>query len=145
FVAVAPAVAAPSHRVRVTVVTDSVGAMLRYDRRAQTLLGRRFVWQLELGECRRLVSTGCTVQGTAGPPPSALDTVRSLGRRVGKILVVFVGYNEDGSGYAHGIDQVVRAAVAAGARSVVWVTLGGRETAYTRYYHAMNHLIRAAQ
>jgi hypothetical protein len=133
-----------AHRVRVTVISDSVGASLLFNPRARAALGRTLDWQLEMEACRRLASPSCTVQGTAGPPPSALDTVRGLPTSLGKILVVFVGYNEDGTGYARGIDELMRSARARGVQRVVWLTLSERSSQYHYYYHLMNRTIRAA-
>ena len=56
------------------------------------------------------------------------------------MLVVKVGYNESARGYRQGIDRVMRAALAEGAKAVVWVTL--RET--NDSYHETNVVIRTA-
>jgi len=56
------------------------------------------------------------------------------------VLVVDVGYNEGPAGFGAGIDRVVRAATAQGARGIVWVTL--RET--LSLYHDTNVAIRKA-
>ncbi len=64
---------------------------------------------------------GCPYQGST--PPNALQTVQSLGRSLGDVLIVYVGYNESSSGYGKGIDQIMRAALSEGAKGVVWVTL----------------------
>jgi hypothetical protein len=67
--------------------------------------------------------------------------VQSLGRSLGDVLIVDVGYNESAFGYREGIDRVMRAALAQGATGVVWVLL--RET--RDIYRQTNVVIRAAQ
>jgi hypothetical protein len=138
---VSAAGAAPVARkapVRVTFVGDSVAASIAYTPAARAQLRRGLVVRLDLAVCRRLVQPSCSYRGRR--PPSALDVVRSLGRSLGTVLVVKVGYNESAQGYREGIDEVMRAALAQGARGVVWVTL--RET--RDVYHWTNDAIRAA-
>ncbi len=110
--------------LRVTFVGDSVPEAITYVPAARRRLAYGFVVKLDLRVCRRLWTPSCTFQGS--PPPSALDAVRSFGRRLGDVLIVDVGYNEGPVGYGTGIDRVMRAARAQGAVGVVWVTL--RET-----------------
>src|SRR5207244_111588 len=76
----------------------------------------------------------------AGTPPSALETVEELGDELGPVVVVDVGYNDAPDGYADGLDEVMRALVAAGVKRVVWVTL--EET--TPGWLAIDEQIRAA-
>ena len=110
--------------VRVTFVGDSVPASISYIPAAQAQLRRGLHVRLDLKVCRRLVQPSCTYQGTTAS--SALEAVKGYGRSLGRVLVVNVGYNESADGYRHGIDRVMRAALAQGASGVVWVTL--RET-----------------
>lgn len=93
---------------------------------------------LDLKVCRRLVAPSCTYHGVT--PTTALGAVQAQGRRLGSVLVVKVGYNDGATGYAKGIDQVMRAAVRRGVSGVVWVTL--RETSST--YHWTNVAIKRA-
>ena len=87
---------------------------------------------LDLKVCRRLVAASCPYQGKA--PTTALEAVRGYGHSLGDVLIVDVGYNEDGRGYPQGIDELMKAALAQGAQRVVWVTL--RET--RGVYHPAN-------
>ena len=66
--------------------------------------------------------------------------MRGYGHSLGDVVIVDVGYNEDGRGYPQGIDELMRAALAQGAKRVVWVTL--RET--RGVYHPANMAIRSA-
>ena len=130
-----PAAAASA---RVTFVGDSVAASIEYAPGARRVLRNGLRVTLDLRVCRRLVARSCSFQGAT--PPTALEAVRRRGRSLGDVLVVDVGYNEPARGYGQGIDHVMRAALAQGARAVVWVTL--RET--RPLYHATNVAIKAA-
>jgi hypothetical protein len=131
--------AATGAPVRVTFVGDSVPASIMYSPRAKSILARGLATRLDLRVCRRLATASCSYQGAA--PTSALQSVQSLGRSLGDVLIVDVGYNESASGYREGIDRVMRAARAQGATGVVWVLL--RET--RDIYRETNAVIRAAQ
>jgi hypothetical protein len=130
--------AAANAPVRATFVGDSVPASIAYAPLAQAELARGLRVRLDLRVCRRLVAPSCSYQGST--PSTALQAVQSYGRSLGAVLVVKVGYNESAQGYRQGIDQVMRAALAEGAKAVVWVTL--RET--TDSYHQTNVVIRTA-
>ena len=131
--------AATKAPVRVTFVGDSVPASILYSSRAKSILARGLATRLDLQVCRRLATASCSFQGSA--PSSALQSVQSLGRSLGDVLIVDVGYNESASGYREGIERVMRAARAQGATGVVWVLL--RET--RDIYRQTNDVIRAAQ
>ncbi len=116
--------AAAGAPLRATFVGDSVPASISYAPLAEAELGRGLKVRLDLRVCRRLVAPSCSYQGSA--PTTALQAVQSYGRSLGDVLIVKVGYNESAQGYRQGIDQVMHAALAEGAKAVVWVTL--RET-----------------
>lgn len=125
----AGASAAPAKKnVPVTFIGDSVAASILYTPQAQTILSRGLKVRLDLRVCRRLVAASCAYQGSA--PLTALQSIESLGRSVGQVLVVNVGYNESASGYGKGVDQVMRAALSLGVRRVVWVTLKEQRDTY---------------
>jgi hypothetical protein len=132
----APAAARP----HVTFVGDSVPAALSYAPAARSVLASGLRTRLDLRVCRRLVAPSCPYQGSV--PSTALQAVRALGRRVGDVLVVDVGYNDTAAGYRRGMRQIVGAAQAQGAHAVVWVTLrqAGR---YRAEYVRTNAAIRA--
>jgi len=125
-------------RPQVTFVGDSVAASLGYVPSARARLGRGLRLRLDAAVCRRLVQPSCVFQGTA--PSTALQAVQGYGHSLGEILIVKVGYNEGAPGYADGIDRVMRAARAQGARAVVWSTL--RET--SSIYVQTNRVIKQA-
>jgi hypothetical protein len=125
-------------RLHVTFVGDSVPASLDYVPSAKAVMQRGMSLRLDLKVCRRLIASSCPYKGKA--PTTALQAVRSYGRSIGDVVIVDVGYNEDGRGYQEGIDELMRAALSQGAKAVVWVTL--RET--SDVYHPANLAIRKA-
>jgi hypothetical protein len=132
---------AAQKRTVVTVVSDSVAASISYVPAAQSDLEHGLAVRLDLKVCRRLIEPSCPYQGSA--PTTALSAVKSYGSRLGQVLVVDVGYNDSSSGYARGIDEIMRAAHSQGAQRVVWVTL--REAGgYASDYRSINAEIKAA-
>jgi hypothetical protein len=127
--------------IPVTFVGDSIAASISYVPGARARLRRGLAVRLDVEVCRRLVQPSCSFQETT--PTTALQAVQSCGRSLGKVLVVMVGYNEDGRGYGAGIDRVMRAALAQGASGVVWVTLREAGT-YSALYRSANAAIRRA-
>jgi hypothetical protein len=123
---------------RVTIFSDSSGAALNWDSTAERIIesGNRVL--LELHPCGRLVQPGCL---TPNPPPSVLATVRSLGRRIGPNVVVFVGYNDDPATYRHGLPTVLKAMWRHGVQHILWFTLH----AVSRQYVDTNHAIYATE
>ncbi len=124
--------------VRVTMISDSVGAALAWDTRSRAELGFGLDLQLQSRTCRKLVTVGCPASD--GRPPSALETIQALGPALGPIVVIDVGYNDPAPGYADGMDQVMRALLGAGVKSIVWVTLEETQTVWVD----INAQIRAA-
>jgi len=124
--------------VHVTFVGDSVPASLDYVPSAKAVMQRGMSLTLDLKVCRRLVTASCPYKGKA--PTTAVEAVRSYGHSLGDVVIVDVGYNEDGRGYPQGIDELMKAALAQGAKCVVWVTL--RET--RSVYRPANMAIRSA-
>jgi hypothetical protein len=135
--AVGASAAIGKKQIRVTFVGDSVAASIHYVPSARDRLARGLRLRLDLAVCRRLVSASCSYQGTT--PSTALQAVQSLGRSLGDVLVVDVGYNEGAGGYREGMRRIIRAALAQGAKGVVWVTL--RE--YRDIYRSTNVSIRS--
>jgi hypothetical protein len=132
---------AAAKRTVVTVVSDSVAASISYVPVAQKDLEHGLTVRLDLRVCRRLIEPSCSYQGSA--PPTALSAVQSYGSRLGQVLVIDVGYNDSSSGYARGIDTIMRTALKQGARSVIWVML--REAgSYASDYRSINAEIKTA-
>jgi hypothetical protein len=128
----------PLARPRVTFVGDSVPDAINYDAHARALLARGLgALRLNLKVCRRLWTTSCAFQGAT--PSTALDAVKAYGRRLGDVLIVDCGYNDDGSTYADGMRAVIGAANRAGVKGIVWVDLREQRS----YYHTINTVIRS--
>jgi peptidoglycan/LPS O-acetylase OafA/YrhL len=128
--------------VRATIVADSIAEGIDETPQALRALTHDLRLRLDLKVCRRLTTPSCAYPG-APPPPPALSVVRSLGRSLGPLLIIEVGYNEDPAGYGSGIDRIMHAALGQGARQVAWVTL--REAGPdASTYHATNVAIRRA-
>ena len=75
-----------------------------------------------------------------GNPPSALESIRTLGRELGPLAVIDVGYNDPPDEYASGIDSVMQALVDAHVKRVIWVTLAEHEDVWAEN----NAIIHAA-
>jgi hypothetical protein len=106
---------------RVTLITDSVGGVLFWAADARAELGQGLDLRLETKTCRKLVAIGCYAYGET--PPSALETIQTLGAELGPLVVIDVGYNDRPDEYAVGLDMVMRALLDAGVKQVIWVTL----------------------
>ena len=106
---------------RVTLVADSVGGVLFWQRQARDELARGIDLRIDIRTCRRLVAEGCVYDGER--PPSALDAIKDLGPALGKVAVVDVGYNDPPGGFGAGVDRVMRALLDAGVDRVIWITL----------------------
>jgi hypothetical protein len=130
--------AADEATANVTFVGDSVPASIAYSARARRRLSAGLAVRLDVRVCRRLVARSCAHRGST--PTTALEAVESYGRALGAVLIVDVGYNERADGYRQGIDRVMRAALAQGAKGVVWVTLREAREAF----RATNVAIRSA-
>jgi len=118
----------------VTIFSDSSGAALDWDSSAKRIVERGNRVLLELHPCGRLVQPGCL---TKNPPPSVLATVRSLGRRIGPNVVVFVGYNDDPATYRHGLPTVLKAMFKRGVQHFLWFTLHAVNKQYVDTNHAI--------
>ena len=132
-----PGGALPSSRV--TMISDSVGAALLWHPEARVYLAEGFDFRLEALACRRLAVPGCPVDGMN--PPSALETVRTLGDELGRVVIMVVGYNDPPDAYASGFDSVMQALLAAHVERVIWVTLNEHEDVWVEN----NTIIRTAK
>jgi peptidoglycan/LPS O-acetylase OafA/YrhL len=126
---------------RATIVGDSVAETIDEVPQALATLSRGATLHLDLRICRRLILTSCTYQGQT--PPPALQAIKRLGSSLAPRLIVDVGYNDDPTEYATGIDRIMRLALAHGVHQVIWLTLresGNNASAY----QAINAIIEQA-
>jgi hypothetical protein len=113
---------------RVTLIGDSGLGALLWEKDARERIGRGLDLRTEIRTCRKLATDSCFHQGDR--PPNALETVKTLGRALGTLIVVHVGYNDQPDRYADGLDRVMRAALDTGVEKVVWVTLRASRQSY---------------
>ena len=117
------AVAAGATQARVTVIGDSVADAMEHSPQALANLNKSFRVNLQTRGCRRLRMPSCTIEGSSGPPPTTLELVKRFGKRLGKAVVVNVGYNDTPRHYDRDLDAVMRALDRVGVETVIWLTL----------------------
>lgn len=122
----------------VTFLGDSASFAIGNDPVAAGILRRGVDVRLEAAVCRRLARVSCPDGDVR--PPTVLDLIARDGDRLGRTVVVAVGYNDPESEYAGEIEEVVTALEAAGVERILWVTL----RAVRQPHLTMNEAIRAA-
>ena len=125
--------------VRVTMLSDSVGAALLWDPGPFADFSAGLDVRGDAYGCRKLIVPGCPSEA-GGNPPSALDMIHAYGTDLGPFVVVDVGYNDQPDTYAGALDTVMEALLANGVQRVVWVTLTESEGVWKE----INDVIRAA-
>ena len=123
---------------RVTVFGDSVATAIAYDPDAKRVLARGIDLRLEVAACRRVGDTSCPYDGVR--PPNVIDRAAQLGKDLGPVVVVIVGYNDYEDNYADNIEQALATFRTAGVEHVLWATLRESRQSYAN----MNDMIRAA-
>jgi hypothetical protein len=126
---------------RVTFIGDSVPDEISYVASAQALLRQGVHIDLQLAACRRLVEPSCTVAGVT--PPTALAVIESMGRRLGPVVVMGVGYNDWQLVYPRDTQLVLAALRQAGVRHVLWLTLREARHSYIPMDDDIRRLARA--
>lgn len=139
----APDLVAPR---QVLVVSDSVGAEMRWTADARTALrGAEFTTDLQ--SCRRLAVQSC--RGREGFVPSnAVTAIRRQPAGAHDTLVMATGYNDTGSDFETAFERVNEAARQHGFTTIVWVTMSedigpGVPSWFRDAYGRMNRTIRA--
>jgi Putative Ig domain len=123
---------------RVTVFGDSAATAMAYDPDAKRILGRGIDLQLEVAACRRVGDLSCPYDGVR--PPNVIERATELGRQLGSVVVVIVGYNDYESRYPENIEAALDVFRKAGVERVLWATLHtGRQS-----YVSMNDAILTA-
>ena len=123
--------------VRVTLFGDSAATAMAYDPDARKILGRGVDLRLEVAACRRVGDTSCPYDGVR--PPNVIDRATELGRELGPVVIVLVGYNDYESRYEENIEEALAAFRKAGVERVLWATLRAERQSYL----AMNDAIVA--
>ena len=129
---------ARSETTRVTVFGDSAATAMAYDPKARGILGTGVDLRLEVAACRRLGDLSCPYDGVR--PPNVIERASALGRELGRVVVVAVGYNDYETTYAENIEEALRVLGKAGVERVLWTTLRAERQSWVR----MNEMILAA-
>ena len=127
-----------SDATRVTVFGDSSATAMAYDPKARAILGTGIDLRLEVAACRRLGNLSCPYDGVR--PPNVIERASALGRDLGPVVVVAVGYNDYENTYEENIDETLRVLSKAGVERVLWATLLEQRQSWAR----MNEMITAA-
>ena len=138
LLAASPAAAGPKPLPRVTLISDSVAGAIAFDTGAKAILAQGVDLFLEPGEARRLGGTN-PVDGIA--PPTAVQLIPTLGRRLGPTVIMCIGYNDFSDQYAQNMATALDELRAAGVKHVLWVTL--RQSPAHLGYTTMNAAIAA--
>ncbi|HEX7165652.1 MAG TPA: putative Ig domain-containing protein [Acidimicrobiales bacterium] len=123
---------------RVTVFGDSAATAMAYDPKARAILGSGVDLKLEVAACRRLGDLSCPYDGVR--PPNVIERASELGRELGRVVVVAVGYNDYETTYADNIEETLRVLGKAGVERVLWTTLRAERQSWAR----MNEMIVTA-
>src|SRR4051794_4639921 len=90
--ALLPAPSGARERPLVTLIGDSVALAVTETPTAVQVLDRRVHVRLDSAGCRRLAEASCTLHGVT--PPSARAEVQANQHRLGRVVVIAVGYND---------------------------------------------------
>jgi hypothetical protein len=129
-VAVAESYAGTRSRPVVTVIGDSVADRMEHNPAALNRLNRDFTLNLQTQGCRRLATQSCTIVGEPAPPANVVTLAKRLGPRLGRIVVIATGYNDDPYRFDRDLDKVMRTLNAEGVKRVIWLTLREAKSAY---------------
>ena len=114
----------------VTVIGDSVADGMEHNPVALNRLNRDFTLNLQTQGCRRLATQSCTIVGEPAPPANVVTLAKRLGPRLGRIVVVATGYNDDPYRFDRDLRKVMRTLDAEGVKRVVWLTLREAKSVY---------------
>jgi hypothetical protein len=123
---------------RVTVFGDSAATAMAYDPKAREIIGTGIDLRLEVAACRRLGDLSCPYDGVR--PPNVIERAAALGRDLGPVVVMAVGYNDYENNWADNIEEALRVLSKAGVEHVLWLTLRAERQSWAR----MNEMIEAA-
>jgi len=127
-----------SDTTRVTIFGDSAATAMAYDPKARDIVGTGIDLRLEMAACRRLGDLSCPYDGVR--PPNVIERATALGRELGPVVVVAVGYNDYEDNYEDNIEDALRVLSKAGVEHVLWLTLRAERQSWVR----MNEMIAAA-
>jgi hypothetical protein len=117
----------------VLMVGDSVLAALGNPLLAQ--LNETHSVSIEAATCRRTLAPSCPYQGTR--PRTGVEVLQAHTPVAGELWVMALGYNDDPSVFADGIDAVMDEADRQGVRTVIWLTLRSPNGRFDRANRAL--------
>jgi hypothetical protein len=115
---------------RVTIFGDSAATAMAYDPQARRILGRGIELKLEVAACRRVATLSCPYDGVR--PPNVIERAAALGRELGPVVVVLVGYNDYENTYRENIEEALAVFRTAGVKQVLWGTLREGRASWAR-------------
>ena len=121
-----------------TLIGDSILTAVHWNATALSILGQGIDLQMEVAVCRRLTGESCPYEG--GQASNLVELVRALGPRLGRTVIVGVGYNDFEQSFAQDVEESVAALLAAGVTRILWTTLRAAREPYLN----MNDDIREA-
>ena len=121
-----------------TLIGDSILTAVHWNATALSILGEGIDLQMEVAVCRRLTGESCPYEG--GRASSLVELVRALGPRLGRTVIVGVGYNDFEQTFAQDVEESVAALLEAGVTRILWTTLRAAREPYLN----MNDDIREA-
>ena len=117
--------AASSHRSRPYMIGDSITAWSEPQLRAVMPSSSRPV--IVGAPCRGLV-VSCRATSKDARPPTGLAVIRALRGRLGRVVVIELGYNDTPG--KHAIDKVMKELHRQHVRRVLWINLSERQYGY---------------
>jgi hypothetical protein len=135
-----PAVNQPPPDRKVTIITDSAIAGVRWNGALSGLQG--FIVDQRMESCRRLVEISC--RGREGHVPNTVQREIEILPTAGSedMLVIATGYDDWYQRFSSDFDIVTATARAKGFHHIVWVTFRSN-VSYGPYYAQMNSVLRA--
>lgn len=112
----------------VTVIGDSVLTAVEANPEPRAIMTHGFETTVDVAACRRVTGTNCPFGGIEAP--NVVDVIRSLGPKVGPIVLIEVGYNDYADTFAQSVEDAIKAALSAGATHILWANMSERREGY---------------
>ena len=119
--AAAAATGAAPAQPHVTVLGDSVLTAVQWNDAPLATLQKGFDMYMDVGVCRTVAGISCPYEG--GRVPTLMDVIAGMGNRLGPLVLVEVGYNDDPAVFEGEVDDAVEAMLAVGVRRILWVNV----------------------
>ncbi|MEI8240055.1 MAG: hypothetical protein WCI22_11600, partial [Actinomycetota bacterium] len=122
--------------VEALLLGDSVmnGIGQSYSQSSLAALGDHHTYILDAAGCRRLITTSCSIRGSAAPTNGITELRKNAGR-YNRVLVVGAGYDDDTSGpvgVSAAVDEFMAVAKEQHVPWVIWLTYRVADTPFFR-------------